>query len=133
MERDNYTKMLQAIKVYNLVGGLQKMTREQLENMPKEVMISLAPYEIALVWDKLPNHLKNDSDMESYRFCYEHHTSSDDSNEEKDVADGPIPRKLFCCYCKISDVKIKTKTTVRTMDGTNEKNSFDYLGCCKQQ
>jgi hypothetical protein len=133
MERDIYTKMLQAVKVYHSVGGLQKMTREQLENMPKEVMISLASNEIALVWDKLPINLKQDPDIENYRFCYEHHSSSDDSNGEKDVADGPIPRKLFCCYCKISDVKIKTETTVKTMDGTKEKSIFNYPVCCKQQ
>jgi hypothetical protein len=133
MECDKYTKMLQAAKIYHSVGGLQKMTLEQLENTPKEVMISLASNEIALVWDKLPNNLKHDPDIENYRFCYEHHSSSDDSNEDKDVADGPIPRKLFCCYCKISDVKIKTETNVKSMDGAKEKNSFNYLACCKQQ
>ena len=115
---DKYAKMLQAVKVYHLVGSLQKMTQEQLENMPKELMISLASNEIALVWDKLPDHLKQDPDMENYQFCYEHHSSSDDSNGEKDVADGPIPRKLFCCYCKISDVKIKTETILKTTAGT---------------
>ena len=57
--------------------------------------------------------------MENYQFCYEHHSSSDDSNGEKDVADGP--RKLFCCYCKISDVKIKAETILETTAGTKEK------------
>ena len=59
--------------------------------------------------------------MENYQFCYEHHSSFDDSNGEKDVADGPIPKKLFCCYCKISDVKIKTETILKPTAGTKEK------------
>ena len=125
--------MLQAVKVYYLVGSLQKMTQEQLENMPKKLMIRLASNEVALVWDKLPDHLKHDPDMENCQSCYEHQSSSDDSNGEKDVADRPIPRKLFCCYCQISDVKIKTKNIPKPTAGTKEKNSSNYLTCSKQQ
>lgn len=134
-DRDNYTKMLQSLRVYRQVGGLLNMTREQLENMPKEVMISLAPNEIALIWDKLPDSLKNDGDMLEYRFCYEHYSSgsSEDSNEERDEGDGPIPRKLYCCYCKIKDVKIKAQTCVKRRDERQMKKSFNYLSCCKRQ
>ena len=38
---DKYAKMIQTVKVYHLVGSFQKMTQEQLENVPKELMISL--------------------------------------------------------------------------------------------
>lgn len=131
MERDCYSKMLLSLKVYNQVGGLQKMTAEQLENMPKEVMIALAPNEIALVWDKLPNHLKNDSDISKYRFCFEHHCSDDDSSS--DQGDGPIPRKLFCCYCKISDVNIRAENRIKTSDGRKRSITLNPLSCCKQQ
>lgn len=132
MDRNSYTKMLQSLKVYRQVGGLQNMTREQLENMPKEVMISLAPNQIALIWDKLPDRLKNDCDMLNYRFCYEHYSIDYDSNEERDVGDCPIPRKLYCCYCKISDVKIKAQTSVEQRENGNTRKSLDYLNCCKR-
>ena len=130
MDRDNYSKMLRSLKAFNQVGGLQKMTAEQLKNMPKEVMIALASNEIALVWDKLPERLQNDSDMLKYCFCYEHH-NSDDSNS--DDYDGPIPRKLFCCYCKISDVNITAENSVKTSGGRKRSRSLDPFSCCKQQ
>lgn len=131
MDRDNYTKMLQSLKVYNQVGGLSKMSKEQLENMPKEVMIALAPNEIARVWDKLPNHLKNDSDMLKYRFCHEHHNSSDTNGDE---ADGPFPRRLYCCYCKVSDVNIAAENCIKSTEGdTTIASMLNYLSCCKSQ
>lgn len=124
MERDNYTKMLQSLKVYKQVGGLLKMTREQLKNMPKEVMITLSANEIALVWDKLPDHVKNDSEMLKYRFCHEHHSSSDQDIDEND---GPPPRKIFCCYCKISDVNITAENPIQLSEQKSNSN------ICKQQ
>lgn len=128
MDQDNYTKMLMSLKVYNEVGGLLKMTMEQLENMPKDVMINLAPNEIALVWDKLPEHLKNDSDMLKYRFCHEHYCA-DDANS--DQADGPPPRRLFCCYCKVSGVNITTDNCIKTTHVENKMTSIlNFLGCC---
>ena len=65
--------------------------------------------------------------MENYQFCYEHHSSSDDSNREKDVTDEPIPRKLFGCYCQINDIKIKTETILKTTAGTKEKKQFQLF------
>lgn len=130
IERDNYTKMLLSIKVYKRVGGLQNMTPEQLKNMPKEVMISLAPNEIALVWDKLPNHLKIDGDIIKYRFCYEHYAATDEPNV--DVGDGPIPRRLFCCYCKMRDVKITGENRTETNEsGTRNTSLLNSLFCHK--
>ena len=133
MERDNYTKMLQSLKAYKEVGGLLKMSAKQLENMPKEVLIALAPNEIALVWDRLPNHMKNDSEMLKYQFCYEHSRSSDsESSSNTDVNDGPLTRRLFCCYCKISDVTISAENSIQTrMDGKNKGiGLLNPLSCC---
>lgn len=135
VERDNYTKMLQSLKDYRKVGGLVKMTRKQLENMPKEVMVSLAPNEIALVWDKLPNHLQNDTDMLKFNFCYDHNISDSDSSNI-DANDGPLARRLLCCYCKISDVSISAENSIRTkMDGGKKGvgllNPLSY--CCSSK
>ena len=134
MDRDNYSRMLVSLKVYNQVGGLLKMTAEQLKNIPKEVMIALAPNEIALVWDKLPNHLQNDCEMSKYRFCFEHHDYDGGGvgDSSSDQGDGPIPRKLFCCYCKISDVTISAENRIKTSDGGKRMISLNPLSCCKQ-
>lgn len=128
MDRANYTKMLLSLKAYNEVGGLRKMTAKQLEHMPKEVMIALAPNEIALVWNKLPEHIKSDVDVLKYQYCTEHYSSSS-SNLDVDEGDGPAPRRLFCCYCKISDVNI----TAERPRGLKRKLSLSPLNCCKQQ
>lgn len=124
MDADNYSKMLLSLEAYRRAGGLQQMTSKEIENMPKEVMIILAQDEIALVWEKLPEKLKNDSEMTKYQFCYEH-SNSDDS--DRDVGDGPLPRKIFCCYCKISDVSIKTSESKKRW------GMLDAPGRCSQQ
>ena len=131
MDRDNYTKMLSAVKAYYRAGGLVKMTREQLENMPKEVMIGLAPNEIAPVWDKLPIHMQTDVDMVKYQFCTEHYNSTNVNDD--DEGDGPIPRKLFCCYCKIGDVNVTTENSIKTQEEGKSCISLNPFNCCKQQ
>lgn len=127
MDPDCYMKMFLTLKAYREAGGLRKMTEKQLEDMPKEVMIALAPNEIAHVWNKLPNHIKNDIDMVKYQFCNEHYNKNSlDAHEN----DGPIPRKFFCCYCNVSDVKITTKTPKEIRRSRSIPNP---LNCCKQQ
>lgn len=125
MNADEYHKMLLSLEAYRRTGGLQKMSAKELENMPKEVMIILAQDEIALVWEKLPEELKNDSDMIKYQFCCEH--SSSGGSDQDDCDDDRSPRKLFCCYCKISDVIIKTS------ERRKRSRMLDPLSRCNQQ
>jgi hypothetical protein len=124
MDTDTYRKMLLSLEAYRRTGGLQKLTTQELENIPKEVMIILAQDEIALVWEKLPEKLKNDSDMLKYQFCHEHSSSGD---SDRDEGDGPLPRKLFCCYCKISDV------TIKTLERRKQSRALEPLNRCNQQ
>lgn len=126
VDRDNYTKMLLSLKAYSQVGGLRNMSARQLENMPKEVMIALASDEIALVWNKLPEHMKSDKELLKYQYCNEHYNNENKS--DVDEGDGPAPKKLFCCYCKIKDVKITYETA---KDGL--MHSLNPINCCKQQ
>lgn len=132
MDRDNYTKMLLSLKAYSRAGGLLEMSAKELKNMPKEVMIALASKEIALVWNKLPRSLKCDSDMIKYKFCEEHYnTKKKDDGDEEDEVDGPTPRKIFCCYCKIRDVKITNENSIRTVNEMKRSTSLNPLNCCK--
>ena len=62
-----------ALLAYSRLRSLLKMSEKQLADMPKEVSIGCASHEIALVWDKLPEQLRNDQDVSKYRFCEEHH------------------------------------------------------------
>ncbi|CAG9762533.1 unnamed protein product [Ceutorhynchus assimilis] len=129
IERDGYKKMASPLKAFSRSGGLLKMASEQLGEMPKEVMIVCAPKEIALIWDKLPEALQNDVDILKYQYCGEHY------NEEVwnncDVADGPAPRGLFCCYCKTDDVKITTKNSTQSTERRGRRQSLNDLASDK--
>ena len=129
MERDSYKKMQLALKAFSRSGGLLKMTSEELRNMPKEVMIACAPQEIALVWNKLPEQLKNDIDVMKYQYCDEHWST----NSGDDEIDGPGVRKIFCCYCKMNDVNIRSEDCANTSNSLRRICSLDCLNCCKQQ
>lgn len=125
MDRDHYKKMALSLKVYYRHGSLLELTSEQLENMPKEVMITCKPNEIALVWDKLPEHMKNDIDILKYQYSSEQYNNLYEE-EESDVS---TPRKLYCCYCKMRDVNI----TNEKIEQGKRRFSFNPLKCCKQQ
>ncbi|KAJ8911233.1 hypothetical protein NQ315_012220 [Exocentrus adspersus] len=95
MDRESIRNMGQSLIAYSRLRTLTKMSRQQLANIPKEVIIACASNEIALVWEKLPDHLREDIDILKYQYC-----------------DGPNLRKIFCCYCKVSDVIIATDNEV---------------------
>ncbi|MGI0027986.1 MAG: hypothetical protein ACREAD_09135 [Nitrosopumilaceae archaeon] len=104
------------------------MTAEELKNMPKEVMIASAPNEIAMVWDKLPEKLKSDIDILKYQYCTDHY-----NDLGEDAADGPSPRRLFCCYCKVNDINIRSEKCVKIPGSTKRFSSLNCLVCCKKE
>jgi hypothetical protein len=138
-ERENYKNMGVALKAYQKCGGLLDMSPDELKYMPKEVMIACASDEIAYVWYKLPKHLKNDADIKKYEYCTEHQDLRSAPGE--DVIDGPPPRRLFCCYCQIKDVKIKNEnvghmSNINSHMGTSKENRRRLFRCpkfCNQQ
>lgn len=141
MDRESIKRMGHSLIAFSRLRSLLKMSKQQLADMPKEVMIGCAAHEIALVWDKLPNHLQEDVDILKYQYCLEHYPA-DDSTESSpggsDVNDGPVPRKLFCCYCKVRDVNVASNNEVNTAPKTASdvpsppKKRRLQLYCCKQ-
>ncbi|CAG9768418.1 unnamed protein product [Ceutorhynchus assimilis] len=109
------------------LGSFMNFSRKQLEQIPKEVLLACAPEEIALIWNKLPEHLKKDKDIIQYQYCTDH----DETRGSEDVIDGPPPRKLFCCYCNIRDVQINAG---EKESNDNFLNKFStLLGICEQE
>lgn len=132
MDRTTITKMGKSLRAFSRKRSLLKMTREELANMPKEVMIACAPKEIALVWENLPTHLHDDIDILKYQYCTEHYI--DDSSEDVDVNDGPPPRRLICCLCNMEEVEIASKNSVKVNPSTDTcEEVFDNCCCCTQQ
>lgn len=130
MDREAIKRMGHSLIAYSRLRSLVKMSKQQLADMPKEVMIACAANEIALVWNKLPTHLQNDADISQYQFCLDH--SPDDSGSNIDVNDGPPPRKIFCCYCKVSDVNIAANNDVDISPPSPKKIKLNHY-CCNTQ
>lgn len=96
------------------------MTEEELANLPKEVMVSCVPEEIVYVYNKLPENLKQDPDIIKYLYCTEHYNEADSDN---DVADGPPPRRVFCCYCNINEVSMGSANAIEVSNQTEKSTT----------
>jgi hypothetical protein len=114
MDRESIKRMSHSLKAYSKVRDLRKMTKSELADMPKEVIIACATNEIAYIWNLLPKHLQEDPEISKYRFCEDHQYEWGD-----DVNDGPPTRRLFCCYCKVQDVSVGNNNDMEIM--TNYK------------
>lgn len=109
MDREQFQKMLNSLKVFSEKKSLLSMTREELLDLPKEVIITCASDEIAYVHQKLSPALQNDPDINKYLYCTKHHNNQ----QEGDVIDSPSPRRIFCRYCNIEEVNLGTDNKVK--------------------
>lgn len=115
MDREQIKRMGHSLLAFSRLRSLLKMSRQQLADMPKEVLIGCASHEIALVWDKLPPHLQSDIDILKYQYCLEHYSDSG-----SDVNDGPPPRKLICCYCNMNDINVGADNNIEISSPSTE-------------
>ncbi|KYQ59573.1 hypothetical protein ALC60_01399 [Trachymyrmex zeteki] len=69
---------------------------EQLQYIPKIVLLRVYGDYIDHVWDKLPEHVKADSEVRTYRRCDEH------CNQpwQRTHSDGPAPKIRDCSECQ---------------------------------
>lgn len=133
MDSESFKKMGHSLRAFSRLRTLTKMSKEELADMPKEVMIACAADEIAIVWDKLPEHLQNDIDILKYQYCVDHY-NDDNGSSSCDVNDGPIPRKIFCCYCKVRDVNVVSDNKVDIPPTSSTPTSKRIIpSCCLQQ
>lgn len=135
-DREFIKKMGHSLRAFSKHKTLTKMTKEQLADLPKEIMISCAANEIALVWDKLPIHLREDIDILKYQYCLEHYNKDYGPDENVDVNDGPVPRKLFCCYCNVHDVTVASDNNVSAnivIPPPNSRKRLPLNCCCNHQ
>ena len=72
---------------------LELLTPQQLQLVPKEVLIKYYPRQINKVYGQLSETLKNDPDIKNHLICYEHY------NKLQDHIDGPPPMKKDCHIC----------------------------------
>lgn len=138
IDREEIKRMGKSLIAFSRLRSLLKMSRQQLANMPKEVMIACAPHEIALVWDKLPEHLQNDIDILKYQYCTDH---DDIGSGGTEVNDGPSSRRIFCCYCNVNDINVASENKVDISSSLSSSSSslpqlprkkrrLNPLSCC---
>jgi len=121
MNREELKNMSHSLRAFSQKKCLQDMSTEELADLPKEVIIACVPNEIAYVWHKLPECLKNDPEIAKYKYCTEHY------NERKgDDVDHPPLRRIFCCYCKVKEVNVGSSNKVKMVQTARKRSS----GCC---
>lgn len=69
---------------------------EELCLIPKNVLLRHFGDYVELLWDKLSDHLRADSEVQSYRRCLEHYNQP----WQKTHIDGPTPLVKNCIVCQ---------------------------------
>ena len=75
---------------------IQDLNAEQLQYIPKVVLLRVYGDYIDYVWDKLPEHVKADSEVQTYRRCDEHYNQP----WQRTHIDGPAPKIKDCNECQ---------------------------------
>ncbi|KYQ57306.1 hypothetical protein ALC60_03735, partial [Trachymyrmex zeteki] len=71
------------------------LSAEQLQYIPKIVLLRVYGY-IDHVWVKLPEHVKADSEIRTYRRCGKHYNQP----WQRTHIDGPAPKIKDCSECR---------------------------------
>ena|ERR1700712_2525952 len=84
-------------KTFDYLCGRKKLhefTSEEFEEIPLEFLIKYArPYELLLVWSKLPVQYQSYYDLQICLPCFMHY------NMGEHQVDGPVPSQAGCYYC----------------------------------
>lgn len=71
------------------------LTTEQLQFIPKVILIRHYNSYIHDLWDKLPEHIKADSEIQHYQRCLKHYNQPESDTH----IDGPAPLIKDCFLC----------------------------------
>lgn len=73
------------------------LTIEQLQYIPKIVLLREFHDYVERLWDKLPDHLKADAEVQSCRLCLKHYNRP----WQRTHIDGPPPLIRNCGECQL--------------------------------
>ncbi|KYN27911.1 hypothetical protein ALC57_02687 [Trachymyrmex cornetzi] len=77
-------------------SDLLDLSAEQLQHIPKVVLLRVYDDYIDYVWNKLPQRVKVDSEVRTYRRCDEHYNQP----WQRTHIDGPVPKIKDCTECQ---------------------------------
>lgn len=92
-ENRSVSKMLLYLSVKS---DILKFTAEQLQFVPKIVLLQNFGDYVEYLWDRLPEHIKADSEIQKYRRCYKHYNQP----WQRTHIDGPAPLIKDCSECQ---------------------------------
>lgn len=73
-----------------------ELSAEQLQFIPKAILLKVCGAFVHIVWDKLPEHIRADLEVQTYRRCYEHYNQP----WQRTHIDGPAPMIKDCYECQ---------------------------------
>jgi len=76
--------------------GILDFTAEQLQYIPKIILLQEFVNYVELLWDRLPEHLKTDPEVQRCRPCTEHYNRS----WQRTHIDGPPALIKNCDICR---------------------------------
>jgi len=77
-------------------SDIRDLSVEPLHVVPKAVLLRTCGDYVHYVWDKLPEHIKADPKVQTYRRCYEHYNQP----WQETHIDGPTPLIKNCSVCQ---------------------------------
>lgn len=82
--------------VLSCPSDICNLSAEQLQFVPKAILLQVCGAYVHFVWNKLPEHIRADLEVQTYRLCYEHHNQP----WQQTHIDGPTPLIKDCRECR---------------------------------
>ncbi|KYM96990.1 hypothetical protein ALC62_12368 [Cyphomyrmex costatus] len=106
-------------------------TAEQLQYVPRVILLRDFENYIEELWDRLPDHIKADTEVKRCRMCFEHYNLPN----QKTHIDGPPPLIKNCPQCRVDMQTVneyelgltnfETYNTIPNVNSSNNKFHFD--------
>lgn len=90
-----------SLQIFSETENLASMDRLDIEQLPKEFLLTFASNQLDRVWNKLPALLRNDKDVLMFRRCRKHFETVAD-----DQPDRMPPLKRNCVTCMLEDMQL---------------------------
>ena len=78
------------------VSDIRELTSEQLKDIPKIVLLRDFCKHIDDLWDRLPEYIRVDPEVQQYRRCVKHYNCP----WQQTHIDGPAPLIKNCSVCR---------------------------------
>lgn len=104
---EKFGLMLQAYRKYWNHRVSLDFTDEEIAAIPKEMYMSVLSREVDGLWSRLPAEYREDTQMQKYRRCWEHH------NTGRVHVEGPAPMRKNCVLCMRENVSALTQELYR--------------------